>query len=266
MRVFGFSAKLPLSDDYRLWVDGGFSRLETMLGRKRMLDAQVVQPDAAHFPDPFDGTPTAAQLMFNRICRYMQVEPSRIDLEIFADETEELREILPYWTHGPGGCAGMYTHDSDSNGDMAGDERLRMTVAIRSTQLKDPHALVATMAHEVGHVILLGGGLLDNRTPDHEPLTDLLTVFLGFGIFNANASARFRQFQDERRQGWSMQRLGYLPEEAYGYALAKFCLERGEDRPDWVRHLSTNVRAYYKSSLKWLQQKGSRAMTANPIV
>ena len=61
-----------------------------------------------------------------------------------------------------------------------------------------------------------------------EPMTDLLTVFLGFGIFNTNCAARLTKWQDERQQGWSMKRLGYLPEEIYGYALARFARDRGE--------------------------------------
>jgi hypothetical protein len=138
-------------------------------------------------------------------------------------------------------------------GARGGDkDGLQMLVALRSTLLKDPVPLVATVAHELGHVILLGGGLMDPRAADHEPLTDLLTVFLGFGIFTANSAARFRQFQDERRHGWSMQRLGYLPQEVYGYALARFAAARGENKPRWARHLSPNVRSFFKRSTAWL--------------
>jgi len=140
-----------------------------------------------------------------------------------------------------------------------------MMVALRSTQLRDPLSLVATMAHDLGHAILLGGGLISPKTPDHEPLTDLLTVFLGFGIFNANSAGRFKQYQDERRYGWSMQRLGYLAEEVYGYALAKFATEREEERSEWVKHLSTNVRAYYKRSRSWLAKNKYHVTMAKPI-
>jgi hypothetical protein len=48
-------------------------------------------------------------------------------------------------------------------------------------------ALVATLAHELGHVILLRPGLVKANEADMEPLNDLLTVFLGFGVFNANS-------------------------------------------------------------------------------
>jgi hypothetical protein len=244
--MLGFSAKLPISDEDRQWTDEGFRRLEKLVGRRRMLEAKVVLPTAEDFPDPYDKTVTAAERLFHRVCAYMQVSSAHVQLEIFADETEELREILPYWQGGEGQrAAGIYLHHG--NDTNRSDKEKAMVVAIRNTQLKDPLALVATMAHELGHVTLLGGRLLNpTETPDHEPITDLLTVFLGLGIFTANSAARFTQYQDERRQGWSMQRLGYLPEQVYGYALAKFAMERGEGTPDWVKHLCTNVRSYFK--------------------
>jgi predicted Zn-dependent protease len=42
-------------------------------------------------------------------------------------------------------------------------------------------AVIAILAHELGHVILLEGGHLSRDTEDTEPTTDLLTVYLGMG-------------------------------------------------------------------------------------
>jgi len=249
--VFSFSARLPVSEEERVWVDEGFRRLEKMLGRRRLLEAKVILPTPGYFPDSYDQNSAGAEAIFRRVCSYMRVDRSRIQLEIFPDETEELRSILPYWRGNSGGCAGFFSHDPTPESVPTADEA-RMLVALRSTQLKDPLSLVATMAHELGHVILLGGGLISPKTPDHEPLTDLLTVFLGFGVFTSSAARRFKQFQDERHYGWSMHRLGYLPEEVYGYALAKFADERNEEKASWATHLSTNVRAYFKRSQSWL--------------
>jgi len=258
--MLSFSAKLPVSDEDRQWVDEGFHRLERLVGRLRMLEAKVVLPTAEDFPDAYDATPAAAELLFCRVCDYMHVDRGSVEIEVFADKTEHLREILPYWRGDRAKRpAGLYVHHAkdDSHEEERSDNKC-MVVAISSTQLKDPLSLVATIAHELGHVILLGGRLLDPRTPDHEPMTDLLTVFLGLGIFTANSAARFKQYQDDRRQGWSMQRLGYLPEEVYGYALARFAAERGEDKAEWARHLSTNVRAYFKQSRTWLAKNNSQ--------
>lgn len=213
-----------------------------------MAEAQVILPNDEFFPDSYDGSSEAAHLLFNRICTYMQVDPGGIELDLFPDETEELREILPNWSGGSSGCAaGLYYHP-----DGRPNEDHRAVIALKESLLRDPSTLIATIAHELGHAILLGGKLIESDTQDHEPLTDLLTVFLGLGIFTSNACARFQQFTEPRRQGWSMQRLGYLGQAMYGYALAKFACERGESAPDWSRHLSVNVKAYFKRSSAWL--------------
>lgn len=253
--MFGFSPKLPVSDDERQWVDEGFVRLEKLLGKRRMLDARVILPSAEDFPDRYDRTAEAAESLFSRVCTYMDVDRDSIEFEIFPDEVDGLKEVLPYWRGNSDRCAaGLYIHgqEEESHHLQSVVQSKRMVVAIRSSQLRDPLPLIATMAHELGHVILLGGKLLDPKTPDHEPLTDLLTVFLGFGVFTANSAGRFKQYTEGHSQGWSMQRLGYLPEEVYGYALAKFVIERGERKVHWEKLLSTNVKAYFKSSLAWL--------------
>jgi hypothetical protein len=250
--MFGFPSQLPVSEEERLWVDQGFPRLEKLLGRRRMLDAPVILPTAEHFPDHYDKTPAALEKLLKRVCGYMEVDRKTVELDIFPDEAQELQEMLPAWRGQSAGNAGAYFHPQPERGGAAKG----MLIAIRATQLEDPLSLVATVAHELGHVILLGGGLLDHKTPDHEPMTDLLTVFLGLGIFTANSSERFKQFQDDQRQGWSMQRLGYLPQDVFGYALAKFAAERAERKPKWADFLSTNVRAYFKRSAAWLEKNG----------
>jgi len=241
--MFGFRSKLPVTDEERQWVDRGFDRLAALLGKSQMLDAEVVLPIPQHFPDPYDATEAGLRRLFLRICEYMRVERVRIDLEIFPDHATQLREILPFWQGESVGCAGLYTRPSDAS---------RIVIAVKSTQLKDPLALVATLAHELGHVILLSGELVDRSAPDMEPFTDLLTVFLGLGVFTANTAARFEQHAAGGRHGWSMQRLGYLSEGVYGYALARFARERGDDRPEWANYLSTNVKLFYRRSRSWL--------------
>ena len=247
--MLGFKPKLPVSDADREWVDKGFLRLEKVLKKTRLLQAKIILPTPEYFPDRYDKTPTSVENLFKRVCSYMDVDCNQIELEIFADEIEELREILPHWRGNSSGCAGLYIHD----GSESNEHKLAL-IAIQSTQLNDPLSLVATIAHELGHFILLGGNLIERTTPDHEPLTDLLTVYLGLGIFTANSANRFSQYQEGSQQGWSIQRLGYLPEEVYGYALAKFAVEREENDPKWSKHLSTNVRAHFQNSYRWLKK------------
>jgi hypothetical protein len=251
--MLGFSPKLPVGDEERVWVDEGFARLEKMLGRSRLLEAKVVLPDVKHFPDAFDGNEASVETLVHRICEYMQIDRTRIKLEMFPDEAAELRENS-LWSIQTNRPAGIYFgHESLMEEDG------RVVIALKRSVIKDPTVLVATVAHELGHLILLGDKLLDPSTPDHEPMTDLLTVFVGLGIFTANSAARFQQHDHGGGwHSWSMRRLGYLPQEVYGYALAKFAAERGENNPKWAEHLSTNVRAYFKRSSAWLAKNAAR--------
>jgi hypothetical protein len=75
-----------------------------------------------------------------------------------------------------------------------------VVIALKSSVIKDPMILVATVAHELGHLILLSDGHIDRSAADHEPMTDLLTVFLGLGIFTANSAAQFKQH--DHGGGW----------------------------------------------------------------
>jgi hypothetical protein len=241
--MFGFGPKLPVTPEERQWIDSSFDRLCGLLGAKRMTEGDTVLPIREHFPHQYDKTEASLNPLFTLLCEYMEIERDSIDLQVFPDEEEHLRRILPAFKNSGTSCAGFFTRTED---------RSRMIVAVKSSALKDPTKLVATLAHELGHAILIGGGLIDPKEEGMEPLTDLLTVFLGLGIFTSNAAGQFKQFDDGHRQGWSTSSTGYLTEEAYGYALAVYANRRNEKKPDWEKYLSTNVKHYFKRSQAFL--------------
>ncbi|HTV09576.1 MAG TPA: hypothetical protein VMD97_11075 [Candidatus Aquilonibacter sp.] len=219
-----------------------------LLGWQRMMAARVALPTAEDFPDPYDGSEGAVRALFLRVARSIDADVSDTELRLFSDAIELTQDAVLFATRERSTPGGVYI--DPQNG--------RKLIAIHDRQIKDPGALVAVLAHELGHLILLGGGLVDRNSEDMEELNDLLTVFLGYGVFNANAAFRFSQSMELYSQGWSMSRLGYLPEQVWGYALARFAFERNETSPEWARYLSTSIKAYFKSSVKWLERNGER--------
>jgi len=171
----------------------------------------------------------------------MHVNPAEAEVALFASEDDLTNSLVPFYSSRGSGAAGLYHHEPSS----------KQRISIDEFQMKDP-MLVAVIAHELEHVILLRPELVDQEEADMEPLNDLLTVFLGFGIFTANAAFRFEQHQDARSQGWSARRLGYLSEEQFGYALARFAYEREDAKPKWSSLLSTNIKSFMKRSGAWL--------------
>ena len=244
--MFGFSRpRLPVSEEQRRWVDQSLIRLASLVGANRIHEP-IVLPTAEFFPDPYNSdSPESLKLIGGRVARLIGLDANEIDVTLFQTEYDATRSLVPFGTWDSLSAGGLYFHNPDR----------RARISINKAQMKDPMALVGTLAHELGHVIPLRPGLVKGEEPDMEPLNDLLTVFLGFGIFTANAAFRFEQYTTNESQGWSTQRLGYLSEEAWGYALARYALERNEIKPAWKRHLATNIAVYMKRSLGWLQSE-----------
>src|SRR5262249_34662641 len=130
----------------------------------------------------------------------------------------------------------------------------RMTVMIEEGELENPTSLVATIAHELGHVHLIGHGRLSGDEPDQEPLTDLLTVFHGLGIFTANASVQEENWLHLNSEGWRLRKHGYLSQREIGYGLALCAWLRDEERPPWASHLCLDVRSCVKEGLRYLRK------------
>ena len=231
------SARSPVSTDERNWIERSMRWFVGEFGTMP-LNREVILPTDDFFPGAYQGTESDVRLVMDRVSVYMGVDPDRLDFEFLTDSDEQLRRNSPYFGAGPfHGLAGHYRREGD-----------RTVVTVSSAQAENPTSLVATIAHELGHERLIGEYRISGYEEDHEPLTDLLTVYLGFGIFNANAAFTFAQ----NNQGWRTERLGYLDERMFGYGLAHYAWLRGEHNPAWARYLDTNPRAYFKRALRFI--------------
>jgi len=247
--MFWSKPQLTVSPEEQQWIEASFAWFLTQFGQDYFLKRRTILPTATFFPDKYHGTEACVLQVVRRTCQYMDVPPDSVEVGFFEEGTERLsdRTLHPQGEY-RSGAAGLYLHDQEAVA--------KARIAIHAGQLKRPMALVATIAHELGHVILLGGGRISRENKSHEPLTDLLTVFMGLGIFNANAAFQFNQWQDHSHQGWQVSRQGYMSEEMFGYALAGYCWLRNERPPGWTDLLAMNVRHYFKRSLAYLEKGG----------
>jgi len=231
-----FAPKCPIGPQERVWVEESMAWLAAEFGRE-VLNRGPVLPNAEFFPGPYAGSDTDIRSLVAQLCGYLDVAPDRLTIEIQPDDGENAMVAGLRLAHESRSAAGHYRRE---NG--------RPVIAIDQRQAARPTSLVATIAHELGHVRLLDEQRITRARSDHEPLTDLLTVYFGLGIFTANSAFNFSQ----NSRGWSYSRLGYLSEPMFGYALGCYAHLRGETKPAWARHLDTNPRAYLKQSLRYL--------------
>jgi len=206
-------------------------------------DVTVVLPTTEFFPDPYRGEEDDVDNLLIRVCSYMGVSRDRLTVKLFSDEEKKIRDHLPSFESKGRDVAGHYRETSDL-----------ITISLSTAYLRDPMSLVAVIAHELGHVLLLADKKIARERKDHEFLTDLLTVQMGLGIFTANSAFRFTQWSGGFKQGWKAERLGYLSEPMFGYALALFAWTRREGNPPWSKYLEGNVKDHFKSALKYLQK------------
>ncbi|GAB0101301.1 hypothetical protein JMUB6875_02650 [Nocardia sp. JMUB6875] len=231
-----FRPRAPVDQLERIWVEEMLRWCAAEFG-PRTLRTPVVLPTSDFFPDAYSGSHAEVLAVVDRVAGYMGVGRDRIVVE-FDSVGPSLSDQLPYLAGSPSHEAGHYRV-----------EHGRSVVSLELGRLRSPITLVATIAHELAHERLVGERRIDPERHDGEQLTDLATVFLGLGVFNANAAFQFSQ----NSRGWRWQRLGYLSQPMYGYALACWTVMRGDPKPAWARHLDTNPRVYMKQSLRYLR-------------
>jgi hypothetical protein len=246
--MFWDAPKLPVEKAHQEWIEDSFLWLLRQFGESNFLKSQTILPTQTFFPDKYDRTEQSVVVLVKRVCFYMGINPDEVEVRFFTDQDDTAQRHHLGNEEKYSGAAGLYfTKSSDES---------KKQIAINVSNFKDPTSLVATIAHELGHVILLGGGMVKPDNSSHEYLTDLTTVFFGLGIFNSNAAFQFSQWQSHSHQGWRASRTGYLSEAEFAYALAAYAWLRGEKKPKWSEHLAMNVGHYFKQSLKYLEKGG----------
>jgi hypothetical protein len=233
-----FTARCPVRQVEQEWIDESMSWLLAEFGES-VLRGPVVLPSDEFFPGAYVGSGDDVRTVLERVAAHMRVDPGRVELVFEPEDVGEatLLGSLPSYERSSTEAAGHYVRRGG-----------RGIITVRGGQARDPMALVATIAHELGHERLIAEGRHDPSAKDHEPLTDLLTVVFGLGIFTANSAFAYRG----RSGGWETSRLGYLTEPMYGYALGRYAWLRGETSPDWARYLDGNPRAYQRRALRYL--------------
>lgn len=124
------------------------------------------------------------------------------------------------------------------------------TVTYDPDLVYQPSALIATFAHELGHYLSYSADTPPGGEALYEPATDLLAVFMGFGLFMANSAFNFQQTKSAFTEGWQSQAQGYLNEQSLTYALAIFCVLKNIDNKVIETHLKKSLHRYFRRAVK----------------
>jgi len=245
--IWPFGERTFLDSDDENWiVDTWAWFLQRLGGIESLRRATLVMPTRAFFaPTERTGHERAEHIfasvkqyagMLDWPCRLI-AQPPRAELRV--GEVTALKPI----TQPPGGTFAFEGNEATISYDPSG--------------LDDPLKLVAVFIHELAHYRL---ATLRVEVPGgeemHEFATDLLTVYLGFGIFGANSAFNFSQHHDTMSQGWKYSRSGYLNERAWVFALALFLDLRQQNPDDAKPFLKPHLFADMLKARRSIQKRG----------
>jgi hypothetical protein len=233
----------PVEESKRLYIDKCFRWLVWSFGKETIKSRRILTPEQSDFPIVFDGDEAAAWEVLDIIAPQMDLEVDAIELDFYIQPNLELKtgsafenRVFLKLAEGEKFSAGHY---------KGKNEQGQFQIGLEYSALKQPEQMIATLAHELAHIKLLGE---ERIKKNNESLTDLTTVIFGLGIFNANGAFQFRN----KRDSWGYTKLGYLTQMDWGYALALFAFIREEKTPDWIKYLSPNVKADFKQSEQFI--------------
>ncbi|MBT9554706.1 MAG: hypothetical protein IV100_01700 [Myxococcales bacterium] len=191
-------------------------------GAQHFLTSHRVLPSEASLPDHWTPTERGVWRLTSRLMRYAGLAELGVDIRVVsASVAAGPLDGTTGHTMGHRGAAGLFYGIQDGRAVFGVDLR----------QLSNVDGVVGTMAHEVAHAWRAHHGLVQEDRALEEELTDLTTVYLGFGVLTANAAYLARSStQGFLGSAWSVSTGGYLGHDALAYLLAVQSVLRADDR------------------------------------
>jgi hypothetical protein len=223
LQVFGWALR---------WFDAAFFRDQTLL----------VSPTNEHFPGRADSVHGMADLIFRATAGYagMGHWPLRL---LPPDGGVPLAPPLLALPR-PLRLASAEPPPARSGGGAI------IPIAYDPILVNNPEALIAGLAQTLAHHLGAAAGEPPPGGLQNWPqATEIIGVFLGFGVLFANTAFQFQTRSCGSCGGPSPQRQAFLSQFDLTYALALFCVLKGIPQREAQRHLKKSLRSHFKSCM-----------------
>ncbi len=218
------------------WIEKSILWCIESFGLSHLEPSPFLLPTLEIFPYNNLTEPVQFEGLFEQLCTIWKVNPKEITVKIFdgIQSKQWSTWVLPESFNEP---AGLFVQ-------IEPDNEKKYEVQIAKSNFDNPQLLINILAHEIGHVKLIGGGYVNSTDADMEPLTDLATIYFGFGLLLANTSLT----HNER---W-LRRTGYLPHQVIAYTNALLCYITDYDAHSCLQYLNLNTREYFVNDYTYL--------------
>lgn len=207
--------------------------------------AQLVLPTKAFFPMQLESDDDAALKTFEQVKQLACLDnwPCRLEKQ----ERDTDVKIAPTLVvqNVPQGPAGTFSVTPQEE----------VVISYNPNVVANPVQMVATFAHELAHYLTATCSSAPPGGWDNwEFATDISAIFMGFGVFQANAAFNFTQYASVDAQGWQFNRSGYLTEAEHIYSLAIFLELKEIEQNKALPHLKPGLRKLLKMAVKELRK------------
>lgn len=239
-----FRSKPVLDDDSTEWLFDAYAwALRNFGGDAFHRDTLLVTPTDRHFPDKSFETPQEKVFAaFVRVRTYAGMQGWPCELAALSPGMDPPRPpaISSVTPRGPQGAVSIH------------EEKQSIPIAFDPGMTAKPLVLIAAFAQQLAFHL---GRTTEEESPGGDelrgPATDLLAVFMGFGLFLANSAMTVCR---GGCCGTSVQKLGFLTESEFVYALAIFCVLKNIPNADVEPHLKKALRPFFRKAVKELEK------------
>ena len=219
----------------------------------------LVIPSNEYFPGRENSVQGMAGLIFERVQHY-------------AGMTHwPLRLVDQSW------CPSSQPAPLEIDGSRRGSHALAVDVEYEQSlpvgydpaMIGNPEALISSFSHTLAQYLGATARVPPPGGMQNWPqATEILAVFLGFGVMFANSAFTFRTNKCGSCGGANADRTNYLSQYDVTYALAIFCTLKQIRPGEVLPHLKKSLRGFFKQSMKDIQSRGdllAGLMTQLPV-
>jgi hypothetical protein len=146
----------PLPENSRKWVEQSFEWLLKTFGEEAVRQRKVLTPHHTDFPIRYNGEIQTAHDTLSIVASAMEVDPAEIHLDFYSEGPSEISKGSVFGDN-------LYMKGDENAKTAAGlywgrEEDGKYHIWLERKNLLQPEGMVATLAHEIAHIKLLGRG------------------------------------------------------------------------------------------------------------
>jgi len=244
--MFSFLKQAPLLDEASVeWMHATFDWASEQFGEAFFQqNTQLVLPDEKHFPGRADSYQAMAELIFGHVKQYagmghwqFELIPNTVCLPEHLEDHRIESTAIPSPLRSTQTIPAIVTDQP-------------LPIIYDPSQVNNPLAMIAGFSHSLAHYLGTQAKSAPPGGAENWPhITELLAVFMGFGIMFAN-SAYVSPKSCASCSNTGNRREAFLSQFDITYALAIFATRKGMEAKQITRHLNKPLQGFFKRAMK----------------